>query len=63
MMKHTFHRPDLARREAFKALGRSLFAWIKGPKYGLEFSLLQARGVWDGYRGRLGRTVMPKPKY
>lgn len=63
MMQHTFHRPDLARREALKAFGRSLFAWVKGPKYGAEFSLLQARGVWDGYRGRLGRTVMPRPKY
>jgi hypothetical protein len=61
-MRRTFARPDLARREAARALARSLTAWGRGPGYGLRFGALQLRGVVDGYRGRLGRTVPPQPK-
>ncbi len=63
MMRYTFQRPELARREALKACGRILFSWARGPRYGAAFSVLQLRGVLDGYLGRLGRTVKPKPKY
>ena len=59
MMQHTFNRPDLARREALKALGRTLAAWGKGLRYGSTFARYQVRGVWDGYRGRLGLRVKP----
>lgn len=58
-MRKTFARPDLARREAVKAVVRSLAAWLRGPGYGLAFSRLQLRAVADGYRGRLGCTVLP----
>jgi glycosyltransferase involved in cell wall biosynthesis len=62
MMRRTFARPDLARREALKAVLRSAAAWRYGPRYALHFGRLQLRGVVDGYRGRLGRTVEPVPK-
>ncbi|MCL4708221.1 glycosyltransferase [bacterium] len=62
MMQQTFKRPDLARREALKALGRTLSAWGRGPRYAVAFSQLQLRGIFDGYCGRLGRTVLPKAK-
>jgi GT2 family glycosyltransferase len=62
MMRQTFQRPDLAQREALKAIGRALFSWRRGPKYGTAFASLQLRGVLDGYVSRMGRTVLPKPK-
>ena len=61
-MSRTFDRPDLARREARKALLRSAAAWGHGPRYGWRYGNLQLRGVLDGYRGRLGRTVDPVTK-
>ncbi|MBI1299290.1 glycosyltransferase [bacterium] len=63
MMRRTFHRPDLARREALKAMARTVTAWGKGPRYGLEFGQLQLQGVVDGYQDRMGRTISPRPKY
>lgn len=63
MMRTTFGRGDLARREALRALGRSAAAWLRGPGYGLDFTLLQLRAVADGYAGRLGRRVAPRSKY
>ena len=62
-MRTTFRRPDLARREAARALGRSLYAWTRGPRYGYAYSRMALRGVRDGYTGRMGRTVLPQPKY
>lgn len=62
-MNKTFQCPNLARREAFKAFGRTFFSWGRGPRYGAAFTSLQLRGVLDGYLGRMGRTVLPKPKY
>jgi hypothetical protein len=62
MMQHTFGRPDLARREALKAIGRSVFSWRRGIQYGLTFTHLQLRGVIDGYCGKLGCTVSPQTK-
>lgn len=61
-MRRTFGRPDLARREAVRAIARALAAWGRGPAYGIRFGGLQLRGVIDGYRGRLGRTVAPQAK-
>lgn len=61
-MLRTFDRPDLARREARKALLRSAAAWARGPRYGARFTRLQMRGVADGFRGRLGRRLEPVPK-
>ncbi|MEX0666252.1 MAG: glycosyltransferase [Acidimicrobiia bacterium] len=58
-MRQMFDRPDLARRETAKSLVRTVASWGHGPRYGARFSLLQLRGVVDGYRGRLGRTVIP----
>ena len=63
MMRRTFGRPDLARREAAKALTRSVTAWARGPHYGSQYTPLQLRGIVDGYRDRMGRTVIPLPKY
>jgi GT2 family glycosyltransferase len=62
-MNQTFQHPNLARRETLRALGRAFFSWGRGPKYGLAFTNLQIRGVLDGYLGRMGRTVLPQPKY
>lgn len=62
MMRQIFQRPDLARREALKAFGRTISAWGRGPQYAIAFSQLQLRGIFDGYCGRLGRTVLPKAK-
>ena len=59
VMNKTFQRPNLARREALKAVGRTFFSWRRGPKYGFAFTNLQLRGVLDGYLSRMGRTVMP----
>jgi GT2 family glycosyltransferase len=61
-MRRTFGRPDLARREAARAFVRTLTAWRRGPAYALRFGGLQLRGVIDGYRGRLERTVTPQAK-
>jgi GT2 family glycosyltransferase len=62
MMKYTFQRPDLARRETVKALIRAVFSWARGPRYGSAFTHLQIQGIIDGYRGRMGRTVGSKAK-
>lgn len=64
-MRTTFHRPDLARREAMKGVARAAMAWTKGPAYGWDYTRLQLRGIFDGYRGRLGRRVDPvkKPEF
>lgn len=61
-MLRTFERPDLARAEAMRALARSVASWSRGPRYGKTYATLQVRGVRDGYRGRLGRTVEPVKK-
>jgi GT2 family glycosyltransferase len=62
MMREEFDRPNLARREALKSLGRSAACWRRGIAYGREFVPLQIRGVIDGYRGRLGPVVQPRTK-
>jgi GT2 family glycosyltransferase len=62
MMKRTFNRPDLAVRESLKAILRVPVSWIRGPKYGAAFSRLQLRAIWDGYVGKMGRTIMPGDK-
>jgi len=62
-MRNTFHRPDLARREALKSLARSIYYLRYGLKVGAAFSAFQLRGVLDGYRGRMGRTVLPRHKH
>ena len=62
MMRNTFQRPDLARRETLKAVARSAMAWQRGANFGAAFSKLQLRGVVDGYQANLGRTVLPQAK-
>lgn len=59
LMRHTFHRPDLARREAVKALVRTVAAWGGGLRYGWLYTRLQLAGVRDGFAERMGRTVEP----
>lgn len=63
MMQTTFGRPDLARREAVRALGRSVASWSRGPGYGMEFTRLQVKAVIDGFAVRLGQRVPPRAKY
>jgi len=62
MMRNTFGRPDLARREALKSLARTVTAWGRGPRYGAAFAGFQLRGILDAYRGRMGRVVAPRIK-
>jgi hypothetical protein len=38
-------------------------SWGHGPRYGSASTTLQLRAVVDGYFGRIGCTVMPRPKY
>lgn len=54
-LRTTFGRPDLARRQALRAVVRSLAAFRRGPRYGLATARALLTGVWHGYRGRLGR--------
>lgn len=63
MMRTTFDRPDLARREAARALGRTVASWSRGPGYGMEFTRLQLKALADGFAGRLGPQVPPRAKY
>ena len=63
MMRRTFNRPDLARRETAKALVRCCTSWSRGLQYGSMYVPYQLRGIADGYQGRMGRTIMPVPKY
>ena len=62
MMRETFDRPDLARRFALKSIAKCATAWLRGPRYALSFTAMQARGIFDGYRSRLGQVVMPQGK-
>jgi len=62
MMRNTFGRPDLARKAAFNAILKGAASWMLGPGYGTTSMQLQLRGIWDGYRSRLGKTVEPKAK-
>ncbi len=59
MMREIFHRPDLARREAAKALVRCAASWLHGPGYGRQLSRCQLKAVADGYAARMGRTITP----
>ena len=61
-MRRELGHPDLARREAVRALGRAASSWARGPRYGARYSGLVLRGIVDGYRDRLGRTVEPVAK-
>ncbi|RPI54052.1 MAG: glycosyltransferase [Acidobacteria bacterium] len=58
-----FERPDLARHEALKSLARAVLSWGRGPRFGAVFTVLQLRAIVDGYRGCMGQTVVPTPKY
>jgi hypothetical protein len=62
-MNRTFRRPDLARYEALKAVGRACLSWRRGPRVGAAVTMLQMRGIIDGVFGHMGRTVTPAPKY
>jgi GT2 family glycosyltransferase len=61
-MRRELGHPELARREAARALGRSVSSWARGPRYGARYTNLALRGIVDGYRDRLGRTVEPVAK-
>jgi glycosyltransferase involved in cell wall biosynthesis len=57
LMRGRFGRKDLARRETLKALARMPDSLRYGPGHAFRFSCLQMRGIVDGYRGRMGKTV------
>jgi GT2 family glycosyltransferase len=61
-MRHVLDQPHLARRMAAKATAQSVLAFSRGPKYGSRYTTMQLRGIVDGYRARLGRTIQPVPK-
>jgi hypothetical protein len=58
-----FDRHDLARKETCRALGRAALSWVRGLEFGAACTMLQSRGIIDGYLGRMGRTVAPVAKY
>lgn len=59
LMRERFQRPDLAWKEATRALLRSLAAWRRGPGYARAVAAMRLWGVRDGLSGRLGRRVEP----
>jgi glycosyltransferase involved in cell wall biosynthesis len=61
-MRTTFRRPDLARRWALRGAIKTAASWLKGAQYGASYTQMALRGIWDGYRGRLGLTVPPQAK-
>ncbi len=61
-MRGTLGAPRLARRMALKGLVQSVLAFGRGPRYGWRYATMQLRGIVDGYRGRLGPTILPVPK-
>lgn len=61
-MRERFGRSDLALRGAARGLAKSTASWLRGPRYGWSYSRLTLRGILDGYTGRLGVTVVPRPK-
>lgn len=62
-MREIFTRPDLAHKEARRAVGRSLWAWKWGSQYAMALGRYELHGVLDGLQGRMGRRVLPQPKY
>jgi hypothetical protein len=59
LMRRTFDRPDLARREVVRALGRCATSISGGPAYAVHFTRHQLRGVRDGLAERMGATIAP----
>jgi glycosyltransferase involved in cell wall biosynthesis len=57
MMNHIFRHPELSRKQAFKAIAKACLSYAKLTKHGIEYSNLQLRAIWDGYSGRMGRTI------
>lgn len=57
LMRRTFGRPPLARREAARLLVKALASWLRGPRFGATCTRMYLRAIWDGYRERMGRTV------
>lgn len=62
MMRVTFARGDLARRETARALARCAASFARGPAYGADFTAYTLRGIADGWRGRQGPIVAPRAK-
>lgn len=63
MMSVKFRRPDLARRQAYRALARCALSWHRGMRYAWPYCGFTLRGILDGFRARLGCRVVPKRKY
>jgi GT2 family glycosyltransferase len=61
-MRREFAEPRRARRMALKSAVQAVLAFGRGPSYGRRYSSMQLKGIIDGYRGRLGRTVPPVAK-
>jgi GT2 family glycosyltransferase len=61
-MRAEFGRPDLALRQSVRTVGKMGLAFGRGMRYGAAYARQQARGIVDGWRGRLGRTVLPVAK-
>lgn len=57
LMRRTFGRPDLARREVARVLAKAAASWLRGPRYGAACTRHYLRAVWDGYRDRMGATL------
>lgn len=57
LMRRTFDRPDLARREAVRVTTKALASWVRGPRFGAACTRLYCRAVWDGYRDRMGAPL------
>ena len=57
LMRRSFGRPDLARREAVRLVVKAAASWLRGPSYGLACTRLYLRALRDGYRDRMGATL------
>lgn len=62
MMRDEFGRPDLARRQALRAVVRSVASFARGIRYGARSTHFHLLGVWHGYRAKRGPVVSPISK-
>lgn len=62
LMKHQFGRGDLARRRAWREIGKAGVSWLRGPRYGFSYTSTALRAIVDGWRASLGVPVEPTTK-
>lgn len=57
LMSNTFHRNDLAIRYVIRAVGKMLFGFLKGIKFGTKNFKLLYRAIIHGLTGKMGKGL------